>query len=487
MSQPEPAPRAPARSHVVAWALWDCGAIGMNAIVATFVFSVYLTSSVGVGVPGGTSPASWLGRAGALAGLTVAVLAPVVGVWVESPHRRRVALSVLTGFSVALTCAMFFIHDRPGYMFAGLALLGATAACGDLASVPYNAMLRQLSTPHTAGRISGLGAASGYLGSVLLLALIYVGFISGSGTGPGAVRGLLGVPTADGLYVREAMLAAAAWFTMLGLPLLLVAHQLPDSAGHNGAIQPPTSMLGGYRRLWTEVRAQWRRDRNVVYFLGASALYRDGLSAIFAFGAVLGVNVYGISQANVLIFGVAASVVAAVGAVLGGFVDHRIGSKPVIVGSLAAIIASGLILLALSGPLAFWVCGLLLCLFIGPSQSSSRALLLRMADDGREGVAFGLYTMTGRAVAFVAPWLFSVFVDAFGTVRAGLGGILLVLIAGVLAMLVVRVPGCLAPRVADRDANSHALAHLNAVDGERARDVVADVDDGDARRMGGRG
>ncbi len=426
----------PVTSRVLAWALWDCGSTGLNAIVATFVFSVYLTSSVGAGLPGATTPASWLGRAGAAAGLTVALLAPAIGVWVESPHRRGVALGVLTGLVVALTCAMFLIRDRPGYLFAGLVLLAATAACGDLASVPYNAMLRQLSTPQTAGRISGLGWASGYLGSVLLLLVIYTGFISGSGSGPGAVRGLLRVPVHDGLYVREAMQVAAAWLAVLALPLLLVAHRLPETA----EVYQPTSMLGGYRKLWREVSAEWRRDRNLVYFLFASALFRDGLAAIFAFGAVLGVKVYGISQANVLIFGVVASVVAAVGAVLGGFVDHRIGSKPVIVGSLLAIVALALTLLVLSGPVAFWVCGLLLCMFIGPSQSSARALLLRLAKDGGEGFAFGLYTMTGRAVAFWAPWLFSVFVDAFGAVRAGLGGICLVLIAGLLGMLVVRVP-----------------------------------------------
>jgi UMF1 family MFS transporter len=133
-------------------------------------------------------------------------------------------------------------------------------------------------------------------------------------------------------------------------------------------------------------------------------------------------------------------VVAALGAMLGGFVDHPVGSKPVIVVSLTAILASALTLMTLSGVLAFWVCGLLLCLFIGPSQSSARALLLRMAQHGKEGVAFGLYTMTGRAVAFVAPWLFSVFVDVFSAVRAGLGGICLVLLVGLLAMLAVRVP-----------------------------------------------
>jgi MFS transporter, UMF1 family len=436
MSQSESRSLTPVPSRVVAWALWDCGSTGLNAIVATFVFAVYLTSSVGVGIPGGTTPASWLGRAAAIAGLTVAVLAPAVGVWVESPHRRRMALSVLTGLAVTLTCAMVFIRDRPSYLWAGLALLGATAACGDLASVPYNAMLRQLSTPQTAGRISGLGWAAGYVGSVLLLLVIYTGFISGSGSGAHATRGLLRVPLQDGLYVREAMLVAAAWLAVFALPLLLVAHRLSEPA----EVHQPTSMLGGYRKLWTEVAAEWKRDRNLVYFLFASALFRDGLAAIFAFGAVLGVNVYGISQGNVLIFGVAASIVAAVGAVLGGFVDHRIGSKPVIVGSLVAIVALALTLLMLSGSMAFWICGLLLCMFIGPSQSSARALLLQMAKVGREGVAFGLYTMTGRAVSFVAPWLFSVFVDGFGAVRAGLGGVALVLIAGLLAMLAVRVP-----------------------------------------------
>ena len=51
------------RPRVITWALWDCGATGLNAIVVTFVFSVYLTGTVGDGLPGGTSPASWLGRA----------------------------------------------------------------------------------------------------------------------------------------------------------------------------------------------------------------------------------------------------------------------------------------------------------------------------------------------------------------------------------------------------------------------------------------
>jgi UMF1 family MFS transporter len=56
-------------------------------------------------------------------------------------------------------------------------------------------------------------------------------------------------------------------------------------------------------------------------------------------------------------------------------------------------------------------------------------------------VAFGLYTMTGRAAAFLAPWLFFVFVDLFNSDRAGLGGICVVLAAGLVGMLLVRVDG----------------------------------------------
>ncbi|MDT7762629.1 MAG: transporter, family, partial [Mycobacterium sp.] len=195
------------------------------------------------------------------------------------------------------------------------------------------------------------------------------------------------------------------------------------------------------RELWAEVIGEWRRDHNVVYYLLASAVFRDGLAGVFAFGAVLGVNVYGISAADVLLFGVSASVVAAIGAVFGGLLDDRVGSKPVIVGSLTALIAVALTLLTLSGPLAFWICGLLLCLFVGPTQSSARTLMLRISADGKEGAAFGLYTTTGRAVSFLAPTLFSTFIDAFGTDRAGMGGLCVVLAAGLLAMVAVRVPG----------------------------------------------
>lgn len=419
MSEPRPPAQTAARSRVVAWALWDCGSTGVGAIVVTFVFSVYLTRNVGDDLPGGTTPASLLGWALFFSGATVAVLAPVTGVWVDAPHRRRGTLAVLSAMVVLLTAAMSLIRDDARYLVAGLLLLGFTAACNDLASVPYNAMLRQLTTPETSGRVSGFGWAAGYVGSMVLLVVVYGGFMSG-----------------EHQNVPAAMLVTAAWMAAFALPVLL----WPPRSDVEPVARPSSGLLGAYRKLWSDLAGEWRRDRNVVYYLLASAVFRDGLAGVFTFGAVLGVNVYGISTADVLLFGISANVVAATGALLGGLLDDRVGSKAVILGSLAAMIAAGLTLMSLSGAAAFWVCGLLLCLFIGPTQASARTLLLRMTSEGKEGVAFGLYTMTGRAVAPLAPFMFATFVALFGADRAGIGGLMLVLAAGFTAMLAVKVP-----------------------------------------------
>ncbi|KRE34728.1 hypothetical protein ASG82_00480 [Mycobacterium sp. Soil538] len=430
-----PSVAGPRRSRVAAWALWDFGATAVNATAVTFVFSVYLTGAVGDDLPGDASPTSYLGRALALAGLVVALFAPVTGVWVDAPGRRRRALAVLTGAMVLLTASMSLIRDDHRYLLPGLILLAGTAACSELATVPYNAMLRDLSTPQTSGRVSGMGLGAGYVGSVLALIVVYVGFVSGTGD----TRGLLNLPAADGQNVRAAMLLVAAWFALFALPLL-VSGPAGAPAG-----EARIGIIGAYRRIWREVREEWRRDRNVIYYLGASAVFRDGLTGIFTFGAVLGVQVYGISAADVLLFGIAACVVAAAGSVVGGHADDRIGAKKVIVGSLVAMIAVGVTLMASSGATAFWILGLLLCLFIGPTLSSARTLMMRMTAHGKEGVTFGLYATAGRAATFLAPWLFSVFIDVFDSDRAGLAGLLVVLVLGLAAVARVRVPDTRTP------------------------------------------
>jgi UMF1 family MFS transporter len=63
-----------------------------------------------------------------------------------------------------------------------------------------------------------------------------------------------------------------------------------------------------------------------------------------------------------------------------------------------------------------------------------------LAEPGREGELFGMYATTGRAASFLAPTLFGVFTTLFGAERAGIVGILLVLLAGLVAVWPVRPP-----------------------------------------------
>ena len=134
MSEPRSSAPAARRSQVLSWALWDFGATGLNAVVVTFVFSIYLTNTVGDDLPGDISPTSWLGWALGAAGLAVALLAPVTGVWVDAPWRRRRALAALSALAVVLTLAMSLIRDDYRYLALGLVLVAAASACSDLAT-----------------------------------------------------------------------------------------------------------------------------------------------------------------------------------------------------------------------------------------------------------------------------------------------------------------------------------------------------------------
>lgn len=418
------------RGQVFAWGLWDWGSAAYNAVILTFVFSVYLTDQVGDDLPGNVSANSWLGYSIGAAGLLIALMAPVIGQRSDAAGRRMFATGLWTALTIATMAGLFFVVDDWHYLWLGLLLLGAGSIFFELASVSYNALLTQVSTPATIGRISGFGWAMGYLGGIVLLLAVYLGFIAGDG-------GLLGVPTEAGFNIRLVALVAAAWFAVFAVPMFLV---VPEPPRRPAAISRRLGVVGSYKALFADLRALYRTSPHTVYFLGASALFRDGLAAVFTFGAVLAVTVYGVGAGDVLIFGVVANVTSALGAIVAGRIDDRTGPKAVVLGSLAGMLVTGVILLFVSGPTMFWIFGLILTLFVGPAQSSSRTYLARLAPAGHEGQLFGLYATTGRAVSFLAPTLVGVFTTAFGSDRAGMIGILLVLALGMLALWPVRPP-----------------------------------------------
>lgn len=422
-------PTSVPRRSVLAWALWDFGSQAYSTIVVSFVFAPYLTEVVARDrPPGSLSGATWLAIATALGGVLVAGLAPITGQRADALGRRKRSLAIWTALVIASTLGLFFVRDEWSYLWLGLVLLAVGAVFMEFAGVSYNAMLQQVSTPRTIGKISGIGWASGYVGGILVLLLSYLLFIAPD-------VGLFGVTDEGGLRYRALALVVAVWFALFAIPLLLV---VPETRPN-----PDIERVGfwaSYRVLWRDVRALFRADRHAVWFLIASAIYRDGLAAVFTFGAVLAVSVYGLSAGEVIVFGVAANVVAAVGAFAGGVIEDRIGPKVVIMTSLIGLVTTATVLLFSSGPTMFWVFGLLLTLWVGPAQASSRSYLARLAPRGREGEMFGLYATTGRAVSFLAPALFAGFAAAFASDRAGIIGIALVLAAGAIALSRVKPP-----------------------------------------------
>ncbi|NKY60331.1 MFS transporter [Nocardia flavorosea] len=422
------------RTRVAAWGLWDWGSAAFNAVIATFVFAVYLTDSVGDDLPGDISASAWLGWALGIAGFLVALTAPVIGQRFDATANRKRSLAIMTAVVVGLMASMFVVRDDYHYLWLGLVLLALGHVFFELSTVPYNAMLRQVSTPDTVGRVSGFGWAMGYFGGIVLLLICYFGFIAGDGD----ERGLLGIGTGDGLNVRLVVVLAAVWFAVFALPVFFAVPEVPRTGADPGAAT--AGFFGSYRVLWRDLRELWVLDRRVIWFLLASAVFRDGLAGVFAFGAVLAVQVYEISDSDVLLFGIGANVVAALGAIVAGRFDDSVGPKRVIVVSLAGTVVCGTALLLVSGPVMFWIFGLALTLFVGPAQASARSFLTRLTPPGREGQLFGLYTTTGRAASFLSPTLFGLFVWAFDAERAGIAGLLVVLGAGLIAVLLVAAP-----------------------------------------------
>jgi MFS transporter, UMF1 family len=416
------------RRVVLAWGLWDWGSSAYSAVITSFVFGPYVVRGVvGDTEPGGLSANTWLGISNATAGFLVAAIAPITGQRADAGGHRKRSLAIWSGLVIAVMLGMFSVKNDPSYLWIALVLLAAGAVFQEFAVVSYNAMLPQVSTPETIGRVSGFGWAMGYFGGIFLLLICYVGFIAPD-------VGWFGVSSAGGLNIRAVAVFSAIWFAFFAIPVLLAVPESPP-----GPKRRRVSFFASYRLLVNDIKDLFRRDRNSVYFLIASALYRDGLAAIFAFGAILAVSVYGMGQSTVLIFGIAANVVAALGALGMGAVEDRIGPKRVIMISLIGLITTSIVLLFAHGTTMFWIFGLLLTLWVGPAQASSRAFMARVAPVGREGEMFGLYATTGRAASFLAPGLFALFSGLFSD-RIGIVGIALVLLAGALLLTKVKSP-----------------------------------------------
>jgi UMF1 family MFS transporter len=437
------------RKQVWAWALWDWAAQPFNSVILTFVFTaLYLTSDwfldPAVAELGADDPAyelaladlaSGLGWAITIAGILIAVLAPVLGQRADAAGRRKLWLAGATGALVLCMFALFFVQGSPSYFVLGISLIAAGTVFSEIAGVNYNAMLVQVSTPRSVGKVSGLGWGLGYLGGIVALVIVVIA----------TAFGWWGLPTEDGLVYRVIAVGCAVWTLLFAWPVLVYVPEAPPAPGRERV-----GFFRSYAVLVKDIARLWREARPTFWFLLASAVFRDGLAGVFAFGAVIAAVAFRFTSNEVLIFGIAANLLAGVSTIVAGRFDDRFGPRAVILTALGGLVGAGLIVFFLhdAGKLPFWIFGLVLTLFVGPAQAASRSFLARVTPAGRESEIFGLYATTGRAASFLSPLLWASFIAAFGATYWGVLGIVLVLAAGLVLMLFVRLP----ERVADAAA-----------------------------------
>src|SRR6478672_10553011 len=331
-SELESGSHATGKGQVLAWASWDWGSAAFNAVMTTFVFTVYLTSNA---FGGEDSASAVLGGALAVAGFAIALLAPVTGQRSDAGGRRKLWLGVNSAAVAILTALCFFVFPHPEFLLLGVSLIALGNVFFEFAGVNYNAMLAQVSTPQNIGKVSGFGWGAGYVGGIVALLIVLQLFVQ-------PAFAWFGASTQDSLNIRLVAVFSALWFFVFALPVLFAVPELPKP--QQGA---KLGFLASYGLLVRRIKAIYRTSPHTIFFLLASAIFRDGLAAVFTFGGIIAAGTFGFELKEVIFFAIFGNVVAAVGALLGGFLDDKVGPKAVIIASLAGLLVAGSVLLAL--------------------------------------------------------------------------------------------------------------------------------------------
>ncbi|MGL5405491.1 MAG: MFS transporter [Propionibacteriaceae bacterium] len=422
---------------IVSWAMWDWGTQPFNAVITTFIFSVYITSSA---FGSGDGPSQALAFSTTIAGFLVALLAPVLGQRADRQGSTVSALKWQTWALAFVSAALWWVKPSPGYLWIGLILLGIGSLISEIACVNYNALLEEVATDHNVGRISGFGWGLGYLGGIFILLLLNYAFIAPE-------HGLFGVSNNDATNIRASMVVCAVWILLFTLPTFLNLRDRTDKPDAHYKKASPVGIIESYRLLGQSLLRLWKTSRHTVWFLLASALFRDGLAGVFAFGAVLAAGTFDFSGGEVIMFGAAANVIAGIGTILFGLLDDKIGPKKVILLSLASLVFFGLVVFFGhdQGKTLFWICGMGMTAFVGPAQAASRSFLARLIPEGKSGEVFGLYATTGRAISFLSPLAFGLAIALGKMIHPnqnsqywGILGIVLILAAGLIVLIPVK-------------------------------------------------
>jgi UMF1 family MFS transporter len=313
-------------------------------------------------------------------------------------------------------------------------------------------MLPGLGSEDELGKISGSGWAFGYLGGLIALIIMLVLLAEGA-TG----TTLIGIAPIFGLdaEMREGTRAVgpltAIWYLLFMVPFFLWVRE-PKS-------EKTVSMAMAVRTAMPELRATLKelpKQRSLFAYLVSSMFYRDALNGMYFFGGIYAAGVLNWTVTDVGVFGILAVLSGAVFAWLGGKADSRFGPKPVIAANVLLLTAVAISIVFISRTsvfglpvaaesnlpdIAFYVMGVLIGAGGGALQSASRTMMVRQSDPDKMTQSFGLYALTGKATAFIAPISIGVVTQLTGSQQIGITPLIALFLIGLILLFWVKPNG----------------------------------------------
>lgn len=450
------------RRGQLSWALFEFGRSPYLSLVYIFVFPPYFAATV-VGDP--VAGQQLWSLSNTIGGACVALLAPLLGAIADRTGARKPWLgSIATGIALACFSLWFAMPGANGGLplWAIVSIIAALVALFQFTEVFHNAILPSIVGTERIGKLSGLGIATGNLGTLIALGImLFAVALPASGITLGGwlpAKPLFGLNVGLHEHERIAGPVAALWLLIFMTPLLLWT---PDRA--NTGVPIGRAVRTGLQQLLITLK-QVRRESNVGWFLIARMLYTDGKTAILAYTGIYAVGVFDWQLTQLLLFAILLTPFSIVGGFIGGWLDAQIGTKRAIQIAILATCACMAAAVSITretvlfipvaassvqvrGPLAsfgslqelaYIAVVSLLAVSITAAFSLSRTLMARISPPAMMNQFFGLYALSGTATAFLGHAVVGFFTRFSGNQRMGFASTVLLLIAGWLVLLKVR-------------------------------------------------
>jgi len=397
---------------VFSWSLYDFANQPFATLIVTFIYGTYFTQSIANNEIIGTELWS---RGITITGILVAILSPIMGAMADRGGFRKIFLVFWTWVTILGSIMLYRI--LPGQIYPALFWFILGNVGFEMGGVFCNAYLPDIAPYDKIGRISGYGWSIGYVGGLLALMLSFIFLIHPETPWFGFSRDL-------GQNIRATNLLVATWFAVFSLPTFIWVRENPGLTRERKKI-----LSHSFNQMLTTFR-EVKKYRHLVTFLLARLIYNDGLITIFAFGGIYAAGTFHFTMNEIFIFGIVLNITAGMGAFMMGFLDDILGGKKTIQISLIGLIVAVILAISTTSKVVFWVAGILIGIFSGPNQASSRSLMARFVPKDKENEFFGFFAFSGKATAFMGPFFLGVFTTLFHTQRAGISVVLFFLILG---------------------------------------------------------